>query len=59
MDVLKGYRTYIVAALLALESIAEAKGWISADTGAWLRGLLGATGLATLRMAVGQPTQKR
>jgi len=48
---LKGKRTYMIAAAIGILSAAKAMGWI--DEGAYntLLGILGATGLATLRAA--------
>ncbi len=53
MDFLKGKKTYIVALLVAGVVFASQMGWLSADQADMLFGLLGATGLATLRMGVG------
>jgi|TARA_Y100000310_G_scaffold345664_1_gene467913 uncharacterized membrane protein YkgB len=49
---LAGKKTYIVAALVGLVVVAVQLGFISADMGNTALGLLGATGLATLRMGV-------
>lgn len=50
---LAGKKTYIVAALVAVVVVAVQLGFITAEMGNTLLGLLGATGLATLRMGVG------
>lgn len=54
MDMLKGKKTYIVAILVALVVLASQLGYINAEMADMLYGLLGATGLATLRAGVGQ-----
>ena len=55
---LTGWKTYIAAALLALESVAEAKGWITPDQAGWIKTLLGAGGLAALRLAIANAQAK-
>ena len=49
---LKGYRTYIVAVCVGLVTVAHYLGWLSPETTAVLLGLLGATGVATMRAAI-------
>jgi len=46
---MSGYKTYIVAALIILASLAKWKGYIDAGTYEVILALLGGTGLATLR----------
>ena len=52
MNMLKGYKTYIVAVLVALTVGAQQLGWIDGPTSGAILGLLGAGGLATLRAGV-------
>lgn len=52
MDKLKGYRTYILAAVGALLTAMQLLGVIDLETYGTLMGLVGAGGLATLRAAV-------
>jgi len=47
-----GYRTYLIAAALAVATGAHALGWIDGATYQAIAGLLGAGGLATLRAGV-------
>jgi hypothetical protein len=49
---LAGYKTYSIAALMAVLAFARAMGWLDEATYQTLLGLLGATGLATLRAGV-------
>ena len=49
MDFLKGKRTYAVAAAVGLITIAYQLGWIDGTLYTTALGLLGASGLATLR----------
>lgn len=51
MNVLDGYKTYIVAALMVVASGLQAQGYISADVYTWLQGILLGGGFATLRAA--------
>ena len=59
MNALTGYRTYIVAGLIALATFAKLLGWIDAETLAAIVALLGAGGLATMRAAVGPPPKDK
>lgn len=52
MTFLKGKKTYILAILLGLATVAQALGWIDAHTFSVVAGLLGAGGAATLRSAI-------
>jgi len=52
MDVLKGYRTYIVAAALAIVTGLEAAAIITPQLAGELRGFLAALGLTTIRAAI-------
>ena len=52
MNALKGYRTYLLAALGGLATIAAILGIIDAEMWAYAMGLAGAGGLATLRAGV-------
>lgn len=49
---LAGYKTYIIAALVAAVTVAQQLGYLDAATAQTLLGLLGAGGLATLRAGV-------
>ena len=51
MNVLQGYRTYIIAALIGLGTVGHQLGYIDSTTYQTLLGVLGAGGLATLRAA--------
>ena len=51
MNVLQGYRTYIIAALIGLVTVGHQLGYIDSTTYQTLLGVLGAGGLATLRAA--------
>lgn len=51
MNVLQGYRTYIIAALIGLLTVGHQLGYIDSTTYQTLLGVLGAGGLATLRAA--------
>jgi hypothetical protein len=48
MDALKGYKTYLVAAGVALTVGLQAAGFITQDIAEVFYGLLGASGLATI-----------
>ena len=50
---LKGKKTYIAAAAIALVTVAYYFGWIDAEAWNMLLGLLGAGGLAAARAAIG------
>lgn len=52
MNVLSGYKTYIVAAILGLVTVATQLGYLNADQAKTVQELLAATGLVTLRLAV-------
>ena len=52
MSFLKGKKTYILAVLLGLATVAHALNWIDSNTFFTLSGLLGAGGAATLRSAI-------
>ena len=52
MDFLKGKKTYLVAAALALAVFALNVGWIDKGTHDNIIGLLTAAGLATLRAGI-------
>ena len=47
-----GYKTYLVALLLALATFAKAMGWIDNKTYEIIIGILGALGLSALRAGV-------
>jgi hypothetical protein len=49
---LAGYKTYGVAGVMAALAFARAMDWLDESTYQTLLGLLGATGLATLRAGV-------
>ena len=49
---LTGYKTYIVAAAMAAATAAKALGWIDEAVFQTVMGLLGASGVATLRAGV-------
>jgi hypothetical protein len=49
---LDGYKSYIVAALLAAVAGAKFLGWITADVGSALEGILLGGGIAALKSAV-------
>jgi len=51
-DFLRGKKTYIIAACVAVIAAAQYLGFVPADVAATLYGLLGAGGLATLRAGV-------
>lgn len=51
MNVLQGYRTYIIAALIGLATALHQLGYVDSTTYQTLLGVLGAGGLATLRAA--------
>jgi len=52
MDILKGYKTYIIVAIGVLVYGAEAMGVLGAGTAEKLEGLLAILGLGTLRASV-------
>lgn len=52
MHILKGRKTYIVAVAAGLVTVAQVLGLIDAELAITIYGLLGAGGLATLRMAM-------
>ena len=52
MDALKGYKTYIVAALAGVVTVLQMLGYVDGELAVTLYGFLGAGGLATLRAAV-------
>lgn len=52
MNSLKGYRTYIVAAIIAVVNIAVALGWISPANLDQINMVLGALGITALRSAI-------
>jgi hypothetical protein len=52
MEALKGKKTYLVALAAGLVVVAVHLGYITSDMGNTILGLLGATGLATLRAGV-------
>lgn len=52
MDLLKGYRTYIIAILIGLTVGSEFLGLVSHETALTVLTLLGAGGLATIRAAL-------
>jgi hypothetical protein len=54
MNVLSGYRTYLIAACLVIVSGLHAEGYITDTTYHALQGLLLGGGLASLRAAVGK-----
>ena len=49
---MEGYKTYIMAGLIALAVFAKTLGWIDQQTFEILLGLFGAGGLAALRAGV-------
>lgn len=49
---LSGKKTYILAAIAGLLTVAHALGWITSEVYQTLMGLVGAGGLATLRQGV-------
>lgn len=49
MEALKGKRTYILAAAVAVVTVVQYLGFIDGTTAATLYGLLGAGGMATMR----------
>ena len=51
MDILKGYRTYALAAVGGIATVLAMLGFIDAETWAYVMGVAGAGGLATLRAA--------
>ena len=55
---LKGYKTYIIASLMALLTTANMMGFISTEQFGAIMALLGSFGLATLRQAVGEVPEK-
>lgn len=52
VEFLTGKKTYIVALLIALATMAQYMGWITNEAYTAILGLLGASGLATTRMAI-------
>lgn len=52
MSALRGYKTYLIAAVMAALAVSRALNWIDEATYQTLLGLLGASGLATLRAGV-------
>lgn len=52
MNFLKGKKTYIIAGLIGVVTVAAALGYIGDETKITLIGLLGGGGLATLRAGV-------
>lgn len=52
MDAVKGYRTYIVAGLLAIVAAAQSLGYVDDHTAETFRNWLAGFGLFTLRAAV-------
>lgn len=52
VDFLKGKKTYLFSALIALVVFAQQMAWIDAEMSAVLLGLFGAGGLASLRAGV-------
>ncbi len=52
LNALSGYRTYIIAGLIAIVSVAQYLKWIDSSTATALFGLLGAGGLTATRMAI-------
>ena len=52
MKILSGYRTYIIAALIAVTTFAFHVGWLDKDSFEKLVAALGAAGAAFLRMAI-------
>lgn len=54
MKKLVGYRTYIIAIVIAVLNLLIAMGYISAEYVTQINFILGALGLGTLRAAVGR-----
>lgn len=55
---LSGYRTYIIAALIGIATVAHQIGYIDAVTYQTILGILGAGGLATLRSSISKDANK-
>jgi len=51
-QILKGKKTYIVATLVGIVAVAQYVGFITNEVAMTLYGLLGASGIATMRAAV-------
>lgn len=53
MQALSGYKTYIIAALIGIATVAKTLGYLTADQLQTIIGLLGPAAAVTMRMAIG------
>lgn len=59
LEILKGYKTYLVAAGIGLVAFARAMGYLDDETAAIITSLLIGGGIATLRAAVSSETKEQ